>query len=327
MTAAIAEQYRLDIASALPGAKLLLLDENGAPVDGDQQSAGLSADFSSDSLLVSYDLFLSSRDNPAIGDNLVALARQCAWVQAGSAGADDPLLQRIRASAKRYCNAAGVHAVPIAQYVFAQLLRWHRRLDLHAAQQRDRQWRPFLVDCELTGKTLGILGYGGIGREVGRLGKAFGMRVLGWRRQAQPCEYADEVHQGPEAFADILRKSQCLVMSLPQDAGTDRIVGEAELRQLPQGAVLINVGRGSTLDEAALVQVLTDEHLAFAAVDTTRVEPLEPDSALWQAPNLSITPHDSAWSPLAAGRLCHLLCENLGRWSRNQPLLNEEQSH
>ena len=319
LSGAMIDAYREAIAQAVPGARLVELGPDGqppGPVEAEAASRGV--------LLISYDFFLAFRDNPDLADNLARLAADCAWVQAGSAGADDSLLHQIRNRSRRYCNAAGLHAVPISQYVFAQLLSWHRRLDLHLEQQRQKLWRPFMVDCELTGKTLGILGYGGIGAEVARLGQAFGMRTLGWRRNPQPDQWADEILSGSTGLDRVLAESHCLVCCLPHSDQTENLLDESRLRKLQPGAVLVNVGRGSLLDEDALARLLAEEHIAFAALDTTSQEPLPPESPLWSAANCHITPHDSAWSPLAANRLRDLFCENLARFASDQPLRNEE---
>ena len=316
LSAGMRDLYADAITEAAPGAEIVPLNERGEPVEHTGRTP--------DVLLVTYDFFLSYRENPVIADNLQKLASSCQWVQAGSAGADDPLMRRMHAVAKRYCNAAGVHAVPIAQYVFAQLLRWYRRIDAHAELQKKRQWAPSMAS-ELTGKTLGILGYGGIGREVARLGQAFGMRPLGWRRRPEPDDFASEVLGGPEGLRRIVRESQCLVLCLPQSEATDGLMSAELLGEMPEAAVLVNVGRGNALDESALVHRLQSGDLACAILDTTSEEPLPPESPLWDAPNCYLTPHDSAWSPLAAFRLRDLFCDNLRRFVSGEPLRNEEE--
>lgn len=309
--------YLPAILQAVPDAEIVHLDELGIPLG--------AATLNAPALLISYDLFIAGLGNPAIGENLSRLAAQCAWVQAGSAGADDSMLAQIRSCAPRYCNARSLHAIPVAQYVFAQLLRWHRRLDQLAAQQAEHLWQPFMVECELTGRTLGILGYGGIGREIGRLGHAFGMEVLGWRRQAQADEHAEQVLSGEDGLKRILGAADALVLCLPDSEQTRGLMNAERLAQLKTSTMLVNVGRGSVMDEEALVQQLHSGKIACAALDTTADEPLPADSPLWDAPNCYISPHNSAWSPLSATRLRELFCTNLKHWLAGEQLHNEEE--
>lgn len=305
--------YLEQAKQALPDLHSLLLDEEGRPLNADEKPGG--------ALLLSYDLFIAALGNPAIGENLARFAAECDWVQAGSAG-DNPMLDAVRSVSQQYCNAAGMHAVPIAQYVMLQLLRWCMHLDRHAEQQKQNLWQPFMSESELTGLRLGILGYGGIGREVGRLARTMGMEVFGWRRNPEPCEQADAVLAGDEGLEQILRRSDCIVLSLPHSEQTQGLMNSKRFGLMKPGAVLVNVGRGTALDEEALADALQSGHLAFAALDTTILEPLPQDSPLWGLENCHITPHDSAWSPHSARRLGDLFCDNLARWRAGKPLRN-----
>ena len=148
----------------------------------------------SDALFMCYQFLFAARDNPKIHDALLSLAKRMRFIQSGFAGMDAPILQDVL-KIENVCiaNASSVYAIPIAHYVFSQILRWNKRIDHHIEYQQSKNWAPIAGDGELTNKTLVILGYGGIGRQVAKLGKAFGMRVTGIRRNPQDDEHADEV--------------------------------------------------------------------------------------------------------------------------------------
>ena len=123
----------------------------------------------------------AARDNPDIHDALLSLAKRMKFLQSGFAGMDAPILQDIlKIENVHIANASSVYAIPIAHYVFSQILRWNKRIDRHIEYQQSKNWAPIAGDGELTNKTLVILGYGGFGSQVAKLGKAFGMRVIAW---------------------------------------------------------------------------------------------------------------------------------------------------
>jgi phosphoglycerate dehydrogenase-like enzyme len=175
--------------------------------------------------------------------------------------------------------------------------------------QRERRWERF-AGTDLEGRTVAVVGYGKVGREVGRMAEALGMTVLGVGRA--------NVGELPA----LLPRADYLVLAAPHTAETEGMIGAEELDALPRGAVLINVGRGALVDEAALVTALVSGHLGGAYLDVFETEPLPPESPLWAMPNVLVCPHSGSTSDRENARLTDLFCENLRRWQAGEPLLN-----
>ena len=261
------------------------------------------------------------------------------WVQLHSAGADHLLNHPAMKSDVAITTVSGIHATPIAEYVLASLLAHRWRVPLWTRCQREAKWPPGRWDLyarpELRGSTLGIVGYGSIGREVGRLGQAFGMRVLALRRSTGRAEqgYAVE-HTGdpegaiptrfypPEALHEMLSECDYVVVALPLTADTVHRIGEAELRAMKPTAYLVNIARGAIVDEAALVRAMREKWIAGAGLDVFEQEPLPTDSPLWELENVLISPHVAGFTPHYDERATALFAENLQRYLSGRPLLN-----
>lgn len=231
------------------------------------------------------------------------------WVQAVSAGMDQIPLEALRARNVRLSSARGAHAPAVAEHAISLLLAVVRGLGPSMRDVADRRWslRPAF---EVGGRTLGILGLGSIGEEVARRAVGLGMRVIGTKRQPEMYSGVAERVFGSDETLSVFRESDAVVIALPHLAETTKLVGPAELEAL-RGGWLVNVGRGSVVDEEALIDALRDETLRGAGLDVFEVEPLPPASPLWDIPNLVMTPH-SAWSSdRLVGRLVALFERNL----------------
>ncbi len=246
---------------------------------------------------------------------------QLRWMQGPGAGVDNPIWQPILDRGTRLTNASGIHSEPIAQYIFAYVLHWERNVARHLAQQGARHWEV-IRGGDLGAKTLGIVGYGGIGRAAGRVGKAFGMRVLGSRRTPIDDPNLDRFVP-PESLHELLAESHYVVLCMPFSDETVGMIGAGELAAMRQDAVLINVARGGVMDEPALIEALRSRAIRGATLDVTSVEPLPPESPLWSLENCVLTPHDAGYSPLGDERLGALFLENLGRFVRDEAMVNE----
>lgn len=270
------------------------------------------------------------------------------WVHTGAAGVGSSLHPAMRASSVRFTNSAGIHGPPMAETVLAMLLHFFRGLDLAAEGQRQGRWNsaPFYrADTpvrELGGATVGIVGYGGIGSEVGTRVRALGARVIGLRRRpptAPPPEGVEILHGlgdggsgnggpgngalGNDGLIALLERSDAVVVTAPETPETRGLLGRQALARLRPGAVLVNVSRGSLVDEAAMVEALQSGHLRGAGLDVFRTEPLPANSPLWSLPNVVITPHVSGVSRGFWRREVDLILDNLERWRRGEPLRNE----
>ena len=275
-----------------------------------------------DAFFLSYQFLFAIRDNQELFKPLLSLSKRMKFIQTGYAGMDDPFCQAIlKESNAVIANASSIHAIPISHYVFSQMLRWNKRIDQHIELQQEKSWSPMGGDGELTNKTLLILGYGGIGKEVAKLGKAFGMNVVGIRRNPQPCEFADEVLT-MDRLEEYLPITDFVVLALPNSKDTNDLVDKYFLEKLNNLAMLINVGRGNAIKEEDLAEALNSGVISAAALDTTKNEPLEKSSALWTAKNCFISAHDSAHSLLGLPRAFELFLENVKNFKENRPLKN-----
>jgi len=250
----------------------------------------------------------------------LARAESLRWLHTFSAGVDHPWFQKLHASGVRLTTSSGSAAPPIAQTVMLYLLALTRGLPAWADAQRRRAWEPHEVR-DLTGMRLGVAGLGPIGLEVARLGAAFGMEVVGLRRTPRGDEPCETWPLG--RLDELLPRVDALVLALPLAPETRRLVGERELALLPPGALLVNVGRGEVVDEAALVRALESGRLGGAGLDVFEREPLPPESPLWALPNVIVTPHASGTSAASRERACALFLDNLARYVRGEPLRNE----
>ena len=275
-----------------------------------------------DAFFLSYQFLFAIRDNQELFKPLLSLSKRMKFIQTGYAGMDDPFCQAIlKESNAVIANASSIHAIPISHYVFSQMLRWNKRIDQHIKLQDEKNWSPMGGDGELTNKTLLILGYGGIGKEVAKLGKAFGMNVVGIRRNPQPCEFANEV-LSMDRIEEYLPVADFMVLALPNSEDTNDLVDKYLLEKLNNLAMLINVGRGNAIKEGDLAEALNSGTISAAALDTTKNEPLEKSSALWTAKNCFISAHDSAHSLLGLPRAFELFLENVRNFKENRPIKN-----
>ncbi len=260
-------------------------------------------------------------DEPS-APQIVQLAPRLRWIQASSSGVGE-WIQRLKLAATPIVvtNAAGMHARPLAEYVVFAMLYFARRWPHMAAEQRAHHWERCAIET-LEHKTLGIIGVGQVGQMVAQLAGAFGMRVIGLRRsRTSTAAYLDALF-GPEALHTVLAQSDYVVLSVPHTPETVGMIGAAELATLKPEAVLINIARGSVVDETALVEALRAGRLGGAALDVVRREPLAAESGLWDLPNVLITPHSMSTASSENAWLTNLFCDNLRRYLNGEPLRN-----
>ncbi len=253
------------------------------------------------------------------------------WVHSGAAGVGSSLTTALLESDVVFTNSAKVHAEPMAETVLGMLLYFARGLDLAVANQQAREWKtdPYYVAgaplAELGQSTVGIVGFGGIGRAVARRLTALGAGVLALKRR--PVEEGSavdvdgvELLHGEEGLAALLARSDAIVLAAPETGQTRGMIDEAALASMKPGAVLINVARGKLVDQQALVSALESGRLRGAGLDVFAKEPLPPDSPLWAMPNVLVTPHVSAVTKGFWRREADLMLFNLERFLERAPL-------
>jgi D-2-hydroxyacid dehydrogenase (NADP+) len=213
--------------------------------------------------------------------------------------------------------------------VLAMMLHFSRGLDFAVHAQQASRWDTTCFDqtktrvTELENATLGIVGYGGIGRELARRARALGMHCLATRRRVLPDDGNEvEILHGTEGLLSLLERSDYIVIAAPSTPDTYHLIATPELARVRHTAVVINVSRGSIVDQRALINALREHRIRGAGLDVFASEPLPMDSPLWQLPNVLITPHVSAVSPQYWMRELDLILDNIARYLAGQPLRN-----
>ena len=261
---------------------------------------------------------------------LFVAAPRLRWIHSAAAGVGSLLYPELTASEVVLTNSAGIHAVPMAEHVLGGILFLLRQFDVAVAQQRDGVWNrdPFVgADSrirELRECRVLIVGAGGIGSEIARRLSPLGAQCTGIRRRPDRGvpEGFESVH-GVDALDSLLPNADILVIAAPATGATRGLVTAERLDHLPQGALVINVARGTLLDEQALAERLRDGRVGGAVLDVFEREPLRSDSPLWKVPRLLLTPHVSATSPRCYwNRELELFTDNWARFAAGRPLRN-----
>lgn len=264
-------------------------------------------------------------DSPAGLAALLAPGGSVRWVQATAAGAGEQVrkadLDEDALSGIRITTTAGVHVGPLAEFAMFGLLAFHKDLDRLLELRAEREWPSRWPMTQLRGRRLLVIGMGSIGQAVAELAQAFGMTVTGVRRRSGevdgiPVRAMDELGAAAAEADDV-------VLALPGTPETEGLLDAGVLAALPAGAVVVNVGRGSCIDEAALADALRSGHLRGAVLDVAATEPRPPDDPLWTLPTLLQSPHTAALSTKEDERIVELFLDNLRRYRAGEPLVNE----
>lgn len=241
------------------------------------------------------------------------------WIHTLSAGIDGFLFPPIVEGEVLLTNSRGIHGIPISEHVFAMMLAFSRGLHQYCKQQAQKKWQRVGLS-ELRAKTLGIIGLGSIGREIARLGTAFGMRILAAKRTPGPPPEDVSRVVGLEGLEMVLRESDYLVLAVPLTEETRGLIGAKQLALMKPTAYLVNIARGEVLHQNDLLAALQKKTIAGAALDVFETEPLPADSPLWQLDNCLITPHCAALSPQYMTRATDLFCRNLDAYLQGEPM-------
>jgi phosphoglycerate dehydrogenase-like enzyme len=268
-----------------------------------------------------------------------ARAPRLRWVQLNTAAVNSILDRPITRTGVPIANVSGAYSTAVAECALAMLLAVTRRIPLACQFQAEVRWPddylPFQGE-DLHGKTLTIVGYGSIGRQIARLAQAFGMTVLACKRHpavrrdatylipgtGDPDGLLPAAWFGPDQLLDALRQADVAIITLPLTPETQGVIGKRELEALPPHAYLLSMGRGPVVDESALVDHLRAGKLAGAGLDVFAVEPLPSSSPLWHLPNVLILPHVASYTRLQSHQAAQVLLENLRRDLHGEPLVN-----
>ena len=261
-----------------------------------------------------------------LGASELEQAPKLRWVHTSAVAVETLCLRELFDRGIAVSNTRGVQAIPIAEHVMAVLLALSKQLPFVLENQQQARWAqnefvgerlPWL----LHGRTLGLIGVGTIGAEIAKRAEAFGMRVIAMRKRPAygVIGHVERVY-GLADLSDFLGQCHALVIAAPLTPETHGLMGRAEFALLPEGAVVINVGRAKIVDTEALIAALRSGHLRGASLDVFPQEPLPSDHPLWNTPNLILTPHTSGFRQGHWDEVVELYGDNIERWLKGEPL-------
>jgi phosphoglycerate dehydrogenase-like enzyme len=273
---------------------------------------------------------------------LLVAAKQLRWVQSPTASLEHYVFPELVDHPCQLTNMRGLFSDVIADHVFGYILCFARNFHHYLRQQSAARWEPVGGESQrttfaagpgqtsaidrahlhLADTTLGVVGLGQIGSEIARRGLAFGMRVLAIDPVQTDAFDGVAALWPPDRLPEMLRQSDFVVIAAPHTPDTERLFRREQFQQMKRTAYLINIGRGAIVDLTALVAALEAGEIAGAGLDVFEIEPLPSDHPLWRCENAIITPHVAGASPRIAERHLGVLLENIGRFTRGEPLVN-----
>ncbi|MFY9348384.1 MAG: D-2-hydroxyacid dehydrogenase [Orrella sp.] len=246
------------------------------------------------------------------------------WLHVHSAGADRQIYLDLMARGVTVSTASGANARAVAQTALAGLLALARKLPQLMKAQRDHEWLPLLktgLPEDLDGQTAVIVGWGPIAQMIGEVLHLLGVRIVVVRRSSAEVSIAEQVVTF-DKISDVLPSADWLVLACPLNAQTHHLVNDVALSAIKPGAAIVNIARGTVIDEPAMIQALKDGRLSGAFLDVFAQEPLPSDSALWDLPNVIATPHTAGSSQGMYRRMEQTFTDNLARYVQSKPLHN-----
>ena len=256
--------------------------------------------------------------------DLLKKAKNLKWLHLPSAGVDRYANKEIYQNQDIILtNSSGVYGKPIAEHVFAMILAHNRNLIDYAYDKKEKKWQRKNDIKDLFNSTVGILGLGDIGSTIAKRAKAWGAEVLALKRTvAELPDYVDQIYLNQD-LDKMLKKSDYVILTLPGTPATEEIIGREELQIMKESAFIVNIGRGSLIEQDALIEALEADWIAGAGLDVTDPEPLPEASKLWELENVILTPHTSGFSPTNDQRRFELFKENLRFYLKNEDLINQ----
>lgn len=223
-----------------------------------------------------------------------------------------------------FTTASGIHATPLAEFCLMSMLMFTKNYFLMAEEKERHHWQRTCA-TDLKTKTVGVIGLGSVGSEVARLSKRIGMRVIGSKKTVEGVDpasvHADALYP-MDQLDRILEESDFLVLICPETDETRGLMGAEQFAKMKKGAVVINIARGSIIQENALIEALRSGHLGGAALDVASKEPLPSANPLWDMPRVIISPHSASTVDMENTRLTEIFCDNLVRYINGEPMRN-----
>ena len=326
-TALVSKQFIARFGEALkavaaragkPAALMTLPEENGArlsPADRER----IECVFLDRDIRFTEQLYAAYRD-------AVVTAANLKWVHDARSGIGQQFrVSELDAKGVILTSSTGSNAEPVAQTGFTGLLMLARGFPTYIQGQRRHEWRPLrgaALPDDLRDQTLLLIGVGAVGTVFAGYARAFGLKVIGVRRSpSKDGDPVDELHP-PSKLPELLPRADWLVIACPLTKETRNLLDADAFKRMKKGARFINIGRGEVIDEEALIESIRSGHLAGAALDAHRQEPLPADSPLWDLPNVIISPHNASASTGNEKRCAEMFVANFGHWLRGEPMFN-----
>jgi phosphoglycerate dehydrogenase-like enzyme len=248
--------------------------------------------------------------------------RRLRWVHTRAAGVDNMLFPELVESPVTFTNGTGVYSASLGEFALAAILYFAKDLRRMMRSQRAGLWDPFDVE-DIAGKTVGIVGYGDIGRAVASRSRAMGMRVIALKRtpRASSDEFAERI-AGPDGLTGLMAASDYVVVAAPLTPETRGMVGAGEIAAMKPGAVIVNIGRGPVIDEGALIGALTDRRIKGAALDVFETEPLPAGHAFYGMGTVLLSPHCADRTADWQTNAMRFFLEQFERFRKGEPLRN-----
>jgi phosphoglycerate dehydrogenase-like enzyme len=254
--------------------------------------------------------------------NIVNRAPKLKWIQISAAGVERFITDEIKNSSIILTNASGIHAVSISEFVLQFMLMFVKHATLCAQAKQENRWRR-ITPSVLREKTVGIVGLGNIGKEVARLAKAFGMKVLAVDADKKPGKARNvDMVSPPDKLIEVIKECDFVVTCVPLTPATAKMIGEKEFKAMKPTAYFINIARGGIVDEEVMIRALEEKWIAGAGLDVFATEPLPADSKLWKLPNTILSFHMSGTMENYGELANELFIKNLKRYVEGKKLFN-----
>lgn len=277
-------------------------------------------------ILNSADVLYGFPNESPAGLATIASSQKLQWIQAMAAGAGGAV-KAAKLSAEDLAritvtSSAGVHALPLAEFAMMGALNGLKRTAELAADQSTKHWPELRTPTRLASdSSVVITGLGEIGLETARLARALGMKVSGTKRTIAPIEGIDKVTD-TDGLPELVATADIVINTLPGTPYTEKMINAEIFNAMKPGTVLVNVGRGTVIDEDALLAALNNGQISYACLDVFAVEPLPATSPLWEHPRVMVSPHTSALSSAENRLIAERFIENLRRFQAGEPLLH-----
>jgi phosphoglycerate dehydrogenase-like enzyme len=254
---------------------------------------------------------------------LMRMTPKVRWIHSLSAGVENTLFPELIESPLPLTNSRGIYARSLGEFAMSSILFFAKDLRRMLRNQQARRWEQFDVE-EIHGQTLGIIGYGEIGRSTAIRAHAFGMKILGVRRRPELSKsdaILDEIHSFDQR-ADVIGRSDYVLAAAPLTPETRGLIGETELRAMKSTGVILNLGRGPVIDEPALIRALEDRRIRGAALDVFDQEPLPESHPFWGMENVLLSPHCADHTATWLFEAMEFFVANFERFRAGEPLAN-----